>query len=69
MTKKERRNPKIINGSRRLRIADGSGTTVQDINRLLKDFEKMKKMMQQLMKGKGPRGMMRGGMRPPSMFG
>jgi signal recognition particle subunit SRP54 len=51
MTKKERRHPKIINGSRRLRIADGSGTTVQDVNRLLKDFEKMKKMMQQMMKG------------------
>lgn len=51
MTKKERRHPKIINGSRRLRIADGSGTSVQDVNRLLKDFEKMKKMMQQMMKG------------------
>lgn len=72
MTKKERRNPKIINGSRRLRIADGSGTTVQDINRLLKDFEKMKKMMQQMMKGKGPRGPFGrgpGGPRPPSLFG
>ncbi|MBI5095798.1 MAG: signal recognition particle protein [Candidatus Hydrogenedentes bacterium] len=51
MTLKERRNPKIINGSRRLRIADGSGCSVQDINRLLKDFEKMKKMMKQMMKG------------------
>ena len=51
MTLKERRNPKIINGSRRRRIADGSGTTVQDINRLLKDFEKMKKMMKVMMKG------------------
>ncbi len=60
MTKKERKNPKIINGSRRLRIADGSGTTVQDINRLLKDFEKMKKMMKQMMKGGGKgRRMMR----------
>ena len=56
MTKKERRNPKLINGSRRLRIADGSGTSVQDVNRLLKDFEKMKKMMKQMMKG-GKRGM------------
>ena len=55
MTKKERRNPKIINGNRRLRIADGSGTTVQDVNRLLKDFEKMKKMMKQMMKGGGKR--------------
>jgi signal recognition particle subunit SRP54 len=51
MTLKERRNPKIINGSRRRRIADGSGTSVQDINHLLKDFEKMKKMMKQMMKG------------------
>ncbi|MCC6491093.1 MAG: signal recognition particle protein [Candidatus Hydrogenedentes bacterium] len=55
MTKEERRNPKIINGNRRLRIADGSGTSVQDVNRLLKDFEKMKKMMKQMMKG-GKRG-------------
>ncbi|MDQ1257623.1 MAG: signal recognition particle subunit [Candidatus Hydrogenedentes bacterium] len=54
MTLKERRNPKIINGSRRRRIADGSGTSVQDINHLLKDFEKMKKMMKQMMKG--PKG-------------
>ncbi len=60
MTKKERQNPKIINGSRRLRIADGSGTSVQEVNRLLKDFEKMKKMMQQMMKGGGKkRRMMR----------
>ncbi|MFA6240178.1 MAG: signal recognition particle protein [Candidatus Hydrogenedentales bacterium] len=60
MTKKERQNPKIINGSRRLRISDGSGTTVQEVNRLLKDFEKMKKMMQQMMKG--------GGKKPPRGF-
>ncbi|MBX7256878.1 MAG: signal recognition particle protein [Candidatus Hydrogenedentes bacterium] len=60
MTRKERQNPKIINGSRRLRIADGSGTSVQEVNRLLKDFEKMKKMMQQMMKGGGKkRHMMR----------
>lgn len=60
MTPKERRNPKIINGSRRRRIADGSGTSVQDVNGLLRDFEKMKKMFQQLTKGKGkgPRGPM-----------
>ncbi|GMV94989.1 MAG: signal recognition particle protein [Candidatus Hydrogenedentota bacterium] len=64
MTKKERKNPKIINGSRRLRIADGSGTTVQDVNRLLKDFEKMKKMMKQMMKGGGKRRRM---MRMPGM--
>jgi signal recognition particle subunit SRP54 len=57
MTPKERRNPKIINGSRRRRIAEGSGTRVQDVNALLKDFEKMKKMMKQMMKGPKGRGM------------
>ena len=60
MTKDERRNPKMINGSRRRRIADGSGTSVQDVNALLKDFEKMRKMMKDMMKGakgKIPRGM------------
>jgi signal recognition particle subunit SRP54 len=51
MTPKERRNPKIINGSRRRRIADGSGTTLPEVNRVLKDFEQSKKMMKQLMKG------------------
>ncbi|MGB9977027.1 signal recognition particle protein [Thermovenabulum sp.] len=48
MTKEERRNPSIINGSRRKRIAMGSGTTVQDVNKLLKQFEQMKKLMKQL---------------------
>ncbi len=62
MTPRERRSPKLINGSRRRRIAVGSGTSVQDVNGLLKDFEKMKKMMKQMMKGqkgRGPKG--RGG--------
>ncbi len=54
MTKEERNNPAIINGSRRKRIARGSGTRVQSINRLLKQFEEMKKMMK--MFGKGNRG-------------
>ncbi|MBN1638915.1 MAG: signal recognition particle protein [Ignavibacteriales bacterium] len=45
MTKKERNNPKILNGSRRLRIARGSGNTIQDVNRLLKQFTEMQKMM------------------------
>jgi signal recognition particle subunit SRP54 len=55
MTAKERRNPRIINGSRRLRIAKGSGTTVQDVNRLLKQFSMTKKMIKQVSKrgGKG----------------
>ncbi|HNP98525.1 MAG TPA: signal recognition particle protein [Bacteroidia bacterium] len=45
MTHQERENPALINGSRRNRIAKGSGTTVQDVNRLLKQFEEMRKMM------------------------
>jgi len=57
MTLQERRNPKIINGSRRRRIAEGSGTTIQDINHLLKDFDKMRKMFKNFPKGpKGPGG-------------
>jgi len=47
MTLDERRNPGVIDGSRRKRIARGSGTTVQDVNRLLKQFDQMKKMMKQ----------------------
>ncbi len=52
MTLPERNNPKIIDGSRRKRIAAGSGTTVGEVNRLLKDFGTMKKMMKQMSKGK-----------------
>lgn len=51
MTPKERRNHKILNASRRLRIAQGSGTEVRDLNRFLKQFEQSKKMMAQMMKG------------------
>lgn len=47
MTPEERRNPSIINGSRRRRIAKGSGTSVQDVNRLLKQFEQTRKLMKQ----------------------
>ncbi len=61
MTKKEKENPEIINASRRLRIANGSGTTIQDVNRLIKQFEDMKKMMKQFSggtkKGKGKKGL------------
>lgn len=53
MTKEERRGYKIINGSRKRRIARGSGTTVQDVNRLIKDFTQTKKMMERFTK-KGP---------------
>ncbi|MHB1610306.1 MAG: signal recognition particle protein [Sulfobacillus sp.] len=52
MTVKERRRPDIIDGSRRRRIASGSGTSVQEVNRLLKQFQEMRKMMHQL-KGSG----------------
>ncbi len=51
MTIQERRNPALLNGSRRRRIAQGSGTTVTDINRLMKQFLEMKKMMQRVSKG------------------
>jgi len=54
----------VINGSRRKRIAAGSGTTVQDVNRLLKQFEQMQKMMKALGKG----GKFRRGMRLPAGF-
>jgi len=56
MTREERRNHKMINGSRRKRIARGSGTKVQDVNRLLKNFAQTKKMMEQFTR-KGGRGM------------
>jgi len=68
MTPQERRNPKIINGSRRRRIAAGSGTAIQDVNALLKDFEKMKKMMKQMMKGGKGRGLMGRGPMLPGIF-
>src|SRR5215213_7608804 len=54
MTPEERRNPAILNGSRRRRIALGSGTNVQAVNQLVKQFGQMKKMMRQLQQGKMP---------------
>jgi len=51
MTKQERNNPKILNGSRRKRIAKGSGTTIQDVNKLLKQFTEMNKMMKSMTRG------------------
>ncbi len=56
MTKKERQNPDIISGSRRKRICLGSGTDAQTINRLLKQFKMMSKMMKKMSKGKVPKG-------------
>jgi signal recognition particle subunit SRP54 len=52
MTKEERNNPAIINGSRRKRIANGSGTTIQEVNKLLTQFTEMQKMMRNFSKGK-----------------
>ena len=59
MTPKERRNPDLLNGSRRARIARGSGTTPADVNKLLKQYQQMEKMMGKLGRG-GMKGMMRG---------
>lgn len=53
MTKEERRNPKILNASRRQRIAKGSGNKVQDINRFIEQFTEMQKMMKNMMNGNG----------------
>lgn len=55
MTKKERETPKIINGSRRQRIARGSGTSIQDVNRLLKQFDELQKVMKSVALGKKSR--------------
>jgi signal recognition particle subunit SRP54 len=60
MTVSERRAPKIINGSRKKRIATGSGTQIQDINRLLKQHEQMQKMLKKISKPGGFKNMMRG---------
>ena len=68
MTQKERQRPKLLNGSRRRRIASGSGTTVQDVNRVLKQFKQMAQMMKKAGKmGKKGMGGMPPGMMPPGM--
>ena len=70
MTPKERRNPKEINGSRRKRIAAGSGTSVPEVNRLLKQHRQMADMMKKVGKKGGLKGLMGGmppGMMPPGM--
>ena len=59
MTPKERRNPGLLNGSRRARIARGSGTTPADVNKLLKQYQQMERMMSKMGRG-GMKGMMRG---------
>jgi signal recognition particle subunit SRP54 len=62
MTPKERKNPKLLNGSRKLRIAKGSGTSVQEINKLFKAWQQMETMIKQ-MKKLGKKGMMRTGLK------
>ena len=75
MTPQEREFPNILKGARKRRIANGSGTQVQDINRMLKQFSQMQKMMKKMkgggmakmmrgMKGRFPGGMPGGGMPP-----
>jgi signal recognition particle subunit SRP54 len=58
MTPEERENPKLINGSRRKRIAKGSGNDIQEVNRLIKQFSETKKMMKMMKNGKGMAGLM-----------
>jgi signal recognition particle subunit SRP54 len=68
MTKAERRTPKLLNGSRRRRIAGGSGTSVQEINRLLKQYQDVADMMKKA-KRLGAKGLQRhglAGLMPPS---
>ena len=67
MTPAERRNPDLLNGSRKKRITLGSGTELQDLNRLLKQHKQMQKMMKKMTKKGGMANMMRGmgGMMPP----
>jgi len=67
MTPAERRNPKVLNGSRRRRIAAGSGTSVPEVNRVLKQFKQMSTMMKKAGK-MGKKGLMRGGGLPPGMM-
>ena len=69
MTPHERRNPRVIHARRKIRIANGSGTTVQDVNRLLKQHQQMQDMMKRVRK-MGKKGMLRGGMPdlPPGLM-
>ena len=64
MTRKEREKPDIIGASRKQRIAKGSGTTVEDVNKLLKQFDQMRKMMKQMTNGKFMKRFGKGGMMP-----
>ncbi|HEX3074689.1 MAG TPA: signal recognition particle protein, partial [Ignavibacteriales bacterium] len=59
MTKQERNSPKILNGSRRMRIARGSGTSIQDVNRLVKQFGEMQRMMKMMSNPNAGKNLMR----------
>ena len=69
MTPQERHRPEVINGSRKRRVAQGSGTQIQDVNRLLKQHKQMQKMMKKMGSKGGMANMMRGikGRLPPCM--
>ena len=69
MTPLERRRPEVINGSRKRRVAQGSGTQIQDVNRLLKQHKQMQRMMKKMGSKGGMANMMRGlkGKLPPGM--
>ena len=67
MTEEERRKPSIINPSRKRRIAAGSGMKVEDVNKLIKQFETTKKMVRSIKQKKGTKRRMNFGM-PPGMF-
>ena len=68
MTPEERNNPAVIKSARRNRIAQGSGTTIRDVNQLVKQFDQVRKMMKQLSGGKGGKMRLPGGMKmPPGM--
>jgi signal recognition particle subunit SRP54 len=67
MTYEERENPNVLNGTRRRRIADGSGSTIQDVNRLIKQFDDMRKMMKGFSSGK-MKNMLKGMKLPPDVM-
>ena len=69
MTPQERNDPSVIKGGRRARIAAGSGTSVQQVNQLVKQFEQVRKMMRSMMGGKGGRMKMPAGLKLPPGFG
>jgi signal recognition particle subunit SRP54 len=67
MTKEERRKPELLNGTRRARVAKGSGRPISEVNRLLEQFREMQKMMKKVAGGGAPGGGRRA--LPPGMFG